>query len=286
MFWNQHCKKLVKKLWIPKLSIKHIPSKRKYFKCQHSKISFNYFSDGNKTYDNLKFKEITIKNNTKEKEKLNNQLYNKEVRRLIKEVCKNKDKPENEIIDKHFHFLEKIETKVNNLDGHIRSNRIQILPNENQKTILSNWFYETTCVYNKLVSHFTQVYQHFKSITNKPYELAKSLKSNNIFPLNFYKLRALKIKEYCEDYFSTPYCIIADTIKEFVSNVKSNITNIFEGYITEFEFKHRKYNRICFSLPLESHYTNKDGPLKRISTKSIFLSRRLQGDLIHQFLKK
>lgn len=45
MFWNNKYDKLTKLLWIPSLLIENKPYQRNKFKCKHSKISFNYYSD-------------------------------------------------------------------------------------------------------------------------------------------------------------------------------------------------------------------------------------------------
>nr|URM62232.1 transposase [Mimivirus sp.] len=97
------------------------------------------------------------------------------------------------------------------------------------------------------------------NVENKFYHLGKIIKQNTEFPINFHKLRALKCSDFIQDYNRIPYCVIADIIKEFVSNIKSCITKISKGLITEFKFKPRKYNRICSSIPLESHYTTVRG---------------------------
>ena len=42
-------------------------------------------------------------------------------------------------------------------------------------------------------------------------------------------------------------------------DIKSNLTNMLKNRICEFKFKHRKFNRDCKSIPIESHYTTKKG---------------------------
>ena len=98
-----------------------------------------------------------------------------------------------------------------------------------QKRIIQQWFYDSVSIYNKLVCHFTQIYTKYEKIAireanednTKEYLLAKLLKNNKEFPLNFRKMRDLKIDTFAEDYCRTPYCVIADIIKDFVANVKS-----------------------------------------------------------------
>lgn len=171
------------------------------------------------------------------------------------------------MLDKHFDFIEKNKIKINNLDGFIRSRRIQILPSNNQKIILKKWFQDTTIVYNKLVTNFTHIYNHYETIVSKMsikdedkgVKLGKLLKKNNIFPINFKKLRKLKINDFTSDYQSTPYCIIADTIKEFVKNAQANITKLIKRQQDNFLFTKRKLNRTYFSMEIEKKYTNSQG---------------------------
>ncbi|AVG46132.1 transposase [Acanthamoeba polyphaga mimivirus] len=266
MFWNNQCAKLSKSLWIPSNIINLKSNKKKYFKCDNPNISFNYFTDGIKINKKIKFNDIKVTDNHDKKEKLRNKLIKTENTRYIKEQNNQKCKlNKQELNDKHKKFLDKIEIKVNQLDGFIRSRRIQILPNKKQQNIIQKWIYDTTSIYNKLISSFNQIYDKCQKIVdnmnveNKFYHLGKIIKQNTEFPINFHKLRALKCSDFIQDYDRIPYCVIADIIKEFVSNIKSCITKISKGLITEFKFKPRKYNRIFSYIPLESHYTTVRG---------------------------
>lgn len=269
MFWNNDCNEYTKLLWKPGLKITHISSFSKLFKCNHKHISFKYLSDSISINPKLKFKKIPIVDNSFNKLKLTNKLEKIELNRFITDLSKVNNKLSNkEILDKHINFMDKIDITVSKLDGFIRSRRIQILPNKKQQIIIKQWFYDTTCIYNKLISHFTQIYTKNKKIidknvlinnNDKSFELGKILKENDDLPLNFFKLRKLKIDQYKQDYCNTPYCIIADTIKEFVSNAKANCTNMINRKITNFIFNHRKLNRTYHSITIESHYTNEKG---------------------------
>ena len=102
-----------------------------------------------------------------------------------------------------------IKNKVDNLDCFVRSYRTQILPNDHQKKLMKQWFHDSVCVYNKLVSHFTQIYNKHqltvsKMIFDNKYKkikkFAELLSHEKNFPLNFQDMRKLKIPEYTEDY--------------------------------------------------------------------------------------
>ncbi|BCS82559.1 transposase [Cotonvirus japonicus] len=266
MFWNDQCAKLSKSLWIPSNIIDHKPNKRKYFKCHNPNITFNYFSDNVKINKNIKFNDVKVTNNDDKKDKLKTKLVKAENSRYLKEQNNKKSKlTKLELKQKHENFLNKIKVKVNQLDGFVRSRRIRILPNNQQKNTIQQWIYDTTSIYNRLVSKFNQMYHKCQEIVDnmnvdkKFYHLGKLIKQNTEFPINFRKLRALKCDTFVKDYPKVPYCVISDTIKEFVSNVKSCITKMSKGLITEFKFKPRKYNRICSSIPIESHYTKITG---------------------------
>ncbi len=267
MFWNDDCQKLSDQLWIPEKLIKQ-PNKRNYFRCDNNNISFSYYTNKDSFVPNIEFKDIIAIDNSLKKDKLFQSLHKKEIKRFDKEIINPKcTLSHEELKEKHFGFMDKINEKLVNLDGFIRSRKIQILPTPFQKKIIFKWIYDTTCIYNKLVSHFTQIYTKYNEIlTNQGLDkkdvsknLAKLIKDNNDFPISFEKLRSIKINDFTTEYSNTPYCVIADTIKEFVSNVKSNLTKMADGKISEFTFKHRKFNRKCRTITLESHYTTADG---------------------------
>ncbi len=272
MFWNKRCEKISQLLWKPSLLINHKPLQKNNFNCNNKNISFNYFSNGIKINPKLEFRDISIIDNTPKKIRLEKQLYEKELKRFYKELAKPINKEYNEInneklLTKHCDFLDKNEIKVKNLDGFVRSRRIQIFPSDRQKMIIKKWLQDTTIIYNRLVNHFNQIYNDFYTVVSemditdkdKGVQLGKLLKKNVSFPINFKKLRELKINDFTTEYDKTPYCIIADTIKEFTSNAKSNITKLLKRQQDSFKFNRRAFNRDYFSIEIEKHYTNSDG---------------------------
>lgn len=265
-FWSSDCENLTKRLWNP-VDLYINQDERQHFRCNHPKISFKYYENGEKPQYKLKFKEIPKPDNKKRKMKLEKTLMKKEMTRVCKELSKKDDDLTEKIYEKHCKQVEKMEEKVHNLDGFIRSRRVQFFPTVHQQQIIKQWFYDTICVYNSLISHFTQIYTECDTLASlqkdknntKQYLLGKLLKENEKFPLNFRKLRELKISEYTKDHPKTPFCIIADTIKEFVSNAKGNATKLIKNQITEFKFTHKKHNRTHHSITLETHYTTENG---------------------------
>ena len=272
-FWNQKCSDLTKLLWNPQ-NYYHREDEREEFGCQNPNISFHYYDNKKvKINPKLDFKELPIIDNTIKKETLKKRLIKKEK----KIIDKQKDANDNGRITKlqkqqHKLRLEKIDTKLERVDGFIRSRRIRIIPTPAQESIVNIWFHDTTCVYNRLVSHFTQVYFKCEELIDpiedennpKHRQLAYLLRENEEVPLNFIKLRNLKITGFTNDYPDTPFCVLADTIKEFVSNVKANVTNLLKNKITEFNFNHRKFDRCVQTITIESKYTHSEGFYKSI----------------------
>jgi len=267
MYWNNSCKNLSRLLH--KDFPHHAPDMKKSFNCSNPNINFDYYYCDEDIDPKIVFNDIVPEDNTESKNKLGDRLMNKELTRFNKESSKDdfNDEHFEKCLTKHFDFFNKMEDKVSNLDGFVRSKRFQILPTKYQKNTLHNWFRDCVSVYNRLVSHFTQIYAKYQKIANtmdipdneRGSQLAKLLKSNKEFPLNFQQLRELKIKEYCEDYYKVPYCVIADVIKEFITNIKSNVTKMSKYNINDFVFKHKKYNRMHHSITIESHYTTETG---------------------------
>ena len=160
-------------------------------------------------------------------------------------------------------MYDKIEVKVDRLDQVVRSRRVRILPTTKQQVILSLWYDATHHIYNELVSEFNYFHEKYKCTHgDDQFKTAKCLKKNDEFPLNLYKLRALKMEYFAQKYkkYELPYCIITDTIKDFLANVKGNITKIFKRTITDFEMRPKQYFKNHYSLPLEAHYTSAKGP--------------------------
>ena len=269
-FWDDSCKDLSDKLWIYDDDLDKLldTAKRKSFRCLHPHISFDYY-DADVFPPELSFLDLPTTDNSDKKQALAIKLENKERKRFSQALDNKNAVSAEKKLQKHIEIMDSIDEKVRRLDGFVRSHKVKLLPDADQKNTMQQWFYDAICVYNRLVSHFTQAYEQCNrdalelskkyNLMSRPKMLAILLKLGVHFPLKFRQLRELKIKEYSEDYYQTPYCIIADVIKEFAANVKGNITKLFKGQITEFTFKHRKHNRKYHSITIESHYTTADG---------------------------
>jgi len=93
----------------------------------------------------------------------------------------------------------------------------------------------------------------------------KKFKMDQKFPLNFIKLRNKYIKNYTEMYKDTPFCVLSNTIKEFVTSLKSVFTKICKHQIEDFDFKHRDIYRSQRTLNIDVKYcTPNKGPYPSI----------------------
>ena len=296
MFWNNECKKISKKIWLPPLIDNSQYHRDNDFKCNNKYISFNRYDlleniDINNIFE---FNDIPLINNSSNKNKLRKQLLFKENRRKEKEIDKYKKKHKhnhkhknkykngsksgskntvidknimNKINNKHKLMLKKIDIKVNQIDQLVRSYRTQIYPSKRQQRILKKWFYDTKMIYNKLVCFYNRLHENSIKIIeekypNDPYKhqkLAKIILRNKVFPISFKRLRNLKIEDLKNEFPDIPFCVISDIIKEFISNIKGNLTKMKENQITDFKFKYRKYDSKISTIPLESHYTTNKG---------------------------
>ena len=268
-FWKKEkCDKLSKKLWMPSLKLDYDPEQENKFYCNHPDISFDYYFDEDaRIHPSLHFLDVPILDITDKQIKLCDKLYKKEITRYCKEVKKpNRKLSHEQLIDKHAMMYEKIETKVDRMDQVMRSRRIRLLPTAKQQVILDIWFDATNAIYNELIAKFNHFHEKYRHKCDNQFEVAKSLKKNNDFPLNLYQLRNMKMDYFAKKYhkYDLPYCVITDIIKEFLANVKGNITKIFKKTISDFVMKKRQQFKSHYSLPLESHYTSAKGPYPSI----------------------
>ena len=92
------------------------------------------------------------------------------------------------------------------------------------------------------------------------YQQIKLIKNNTNFPINHIKLRNKFIHDYTKEYDYTPFCILSNAIKEFVTNLKSIITNFLKGNIDKFELKLKNTFRNKKTLNIDHKYLTNMGP--------------------------
>lgn len=118
-----------------------------------------------------------------------------------------------------------------------RIKKIKLKPTPKQRKILKEWIFTSRAVYNIGVD-----------------EINKDSKN-----VNFYNLRNKYVtakrngvkNENVEDWMlETPKDIRADTLKELVSNFKSNLTKLRNGMIRFFDLKHRTKKNPTYSMPI------------------------------------
>lgn len=264
MFWNNECKKLSSKLGFCDLTVMS-DSTQSYF---NKNIKFELYDNINS--QTIKYKKVPKYDNTEEKNKLRKKLLKQEDTRFKKELAKTKNPSgskskkcanKKDVIKKHKEFLKKIEKKVNLLDCLTRTRRVKLNPNDDQVKTLKRWLNECDYVYNNLVIRFNVQYRKIyeKNSTLSIKNLIKLVRVNKNFPINHIQLRNLIIDEYTELY-SAPFCVLSNTIKEFVTSVRGIFTKINKNNLFHFEMKKRNIFRENRTLLIDHKYLTKDGP--------------------------
>lgn len=158
----------------------------------------------------------------------------------VNDIEKEKIKEYNELIEKQkISKIKSITTKkiklTNNLDKITKTNKIYIYPSSTQKNIINKWFVECNKVYNKCVD----LYNNDKTYFNKGSYMT-------------HKLVIFKML-YGDNDKNCPYDILTDEIRIFLSNLKSNFTNLKNKNITHFEMTHKNIlKKQCIFIPKSS----------------------------------
>jgi transposase len=266
--WDKKCRKLSKQLGTFEDLTELIPDPfEKYF---HDKYDFHFF-EGFESSDKLRFLPIPPSDNSAEKQKLRNKLLAAETKRYVKEITRNlkvrRKTPKKALTNKaleakHQQFCKVAERKVNQLDLMVKTRIVKLNPKPDQIKLLKRWLNSCDEVYNHLVRLFIKSYNKFKE--NNPnldfYDLAKEFKKENPIYFGFMDLRKKHIKTYTQKFKKTPYCILANAIKEFVTSVKSIFTKIAKRQIDNFELKVRDKHRPKRSLTIDVKYRKNTGP--------------------------
>ncbi len=169
------------------------------------------------------------------------------------------------IVTQHFTQVDKIYEKMRRLDDIIYCKKVKILPTTEQNDIIMSWVWNTIEIYNDLVEEFNHIHDKIRNKFQKtdgkiPYGkfLNNELKNNDKFPIGGKNLRDIKIHLLTEEY-DVPFCIISDTIMEFASNLKGNLTKLQKYQIEDFTFNPRKFGRKNKTIPIQQHYTTTEG---------------------------
>jgi transposase len=243
------------------IEVKRLDKKLKKNKIKQSKLN-DYVKNIGKIQ-----KEMETIESAKKKHKKFFVRVNKKIT-LLKKQTKNFNKNNKlyPIVFQHFEQVDKIREKMKRLDDVVYCKKIKIVPTVEQEEIIMSWYWNTMEIYNDLVEEFNNIYQKMKdeySRTNKEISFEKflsdRLKTNNNFPISGKKLRDRKIHLLVEKYVDIPFCIIADTIMEFSSNLKGNLTKLRKGQIKKFSFNSKKFSRKNKILPIQQKYTSDKG---------------------------
>jgi len=169
------------------------------------------------------------------------------------------------IIKQHFEQTDKIYKKMERLDNIVYCKKVKIILTREQNIIIRSWYLDTIEIYNGLTEEFNEIHNKIRreyQKTDKEIQygkyLAAELKKNIKFPIGAQKLRNSKIGLLTKKY-DVPFCIIADTIMQFSSNLKGNLTKIQKGQIDDFEFKPKKITGENKTIPIQQKYTSDKG---------------------------
>ena len=90
MFWNNQCKNLSERIWIPSLIDKNQFHRDEDFRCNNKNILCNYYHSPEPINidDVIEFNELPIVDNDYEKKKLRTKLVKRENTRMNKEISK------------------------------------------------------------------------------------------------------------------------------------------------------------------------------------------------------
>jgi len=276
--WDEKCQELSNKLGTFETTIES-----KIFDPWFGHNYDFHFFVGIQSSENLQFLPIPESNNSAKKLKLRKKLLTREKNRYNTEIQKNKrirkkyykkakDKKSRaktkkalsskEFKAKHEQFLEQINIKVNQLDMIVKTRIVKLNPTTEQSELLKVWIDSCDSVYNSLVKSFTKSYEKFK--INHPgldfYNLAKEFKKRKSFYFNRIKLRNKCINKCTDVYDETPFCVLANAIREFATSVKSVFTKIAKGQIDNFELKSRDKNRPKRSITIDKKFLIETGP--------------------------
>ena len=317
-FWNSKCDIFSNELWVPCNDFHKSRRQTPHWNCDNKNISFTHFKPNDEVnidFD-FEFKPIPIVDNTLEKRKLFFKMYNIEIRRLERQIKKNKIKQSNinrylkkikqiqtsvskiekdtkykrfivqirksleslkddarendKVIQKHFVQTDKIYKKMERMDDVIYCKKVKIIPSQEQVDTIYHWMRCINQIYNDLVEEFNKIHnkirKKFESSDKEiPYSifLITELKKYADFPTNGRKLRDIKYTSYREAYVESgmiPCNMVADTILEFASRIKGNITNLVKGNIQDFTFKFRRSNnKKNYTIPIQRQNTSKKG---------------------------
>lgn len=267
-FWDDDCFELSKQLWIPPLELNNSKSK-KVFNCPNNNISFTYLTETNYIPENrdYKFKKISTHDNTKKKDALRSRLLKTELKAHEKALkkCSNSGSKKaskkaltRKEIEKHNERLKNIKTKVSNIDKVMKCHKTNLILTYDQKLILKDWFEKATFIYNKLVKEFNTIYDEISKDHDNVKDIIKEIEKSEQFPINFIALRKLKINYFTKTYH-IPYNIIANVIKQLITNIKGVFTKIKKGDIKNFRFKERSLDRSFQSIVIEKGYIKNRG---------------------------
>lgn len=299
VFWEPACDKLSDRLWNPVSLIPVPDERENFkcsHPCIGFEYFIDSGNDPvNVTDPNLQLTDLVFKDNTASKDAERRGKFTKEKKRRKKELIRLKTKGQtimenffkikipltcvnlsDSVLEKHYQkhldILENEEKKLTRkYDKIIKSRRSKLRANHIQRHTLLLWMHICFEIFNSLVREFNQYHQIARNCATElvnegiidpedhAVTIVEILYDNRDFPLNFTKLRNQKIDGLKLKYPNVPHCVIANVIKEFVSNVQGNLTKMEKGRIPDFEMKVRTKMKKSFSMSIDAMYISKSG---------------------------
>lgn len=144
--------------------------------------------------------------------------------------------------------------------------KVKMILNNNQKMILNKWFDSYTDMYNETLTYVRNNCDIFKNEVIRS-KLTNDLNLNNL--INSYNLRENLIEKRNQIIENSQLASINKNtkiqthtldyaIRQFVSNVKSAVTNLIKGNFKRFRIKFWKYNRPSKTIEIEKQYIRDD----------------------------
>jgi putative transposase len=140
-------------------------------------------------------------------------------------------------------------------DTVLKTRKVKLNLNNNQRKIINGWFGTCRYVYNRAVSYINNPHTVLPDGDPKAYEVNLSYLENNKI-INKFHLRDLLVTKINNEHhindweFDTPKDIRADTLKTLVANYESAFTNLKRGNICKFGMNYKTKKSITKTIDI------------------------------------
>ena len=145
-----------------------------------------------------------------------------------------------------------------NTNNNKKTQKINIIFNNDQKLKISNWFEACRIMYNKTLQYIKNYKNDHKNDEKFNYNFKKIL---NYKHLRTYHLK--NFKKNLENKYKLPSHVLVGAIKLVCTNYKSALTNLKNGNIKHFRIRYLKKNKKSHIFDIEKDSFHKKGFFKR-----------------------